>query len=97
MSDLLITIGDSFTYGEGLEYYIWKEKYNNSYEIFKPIQDNNYPVKRVFQSTNQEFIDFRIFTVNQKVSYFLNFLTLIIISKEYLIFQTIQVPKLNVQ
>jgi hypothetical protein len=60
MENLLITLGDSFTYGEGLEYYIWKEKYNHSYEIFKPIQNNNYSVKRVFQWTNQEFIDFRI-------------------------------------
>ena len=60
MENLLITLGDSFTYGEGLEYYIWKEKYNNSYEIFKPIQNNNYSVKRIFQWTNQEFIDFRI-------------------------------------
>jgi hypothetical protein len=60
LENLLITLGDSFTYGEGLEYYIWKKKYNNSYEIFKPIQDNNYLVKRVFQWTNQEFIDFRI-------------------------------------
>jgi len=60
LENLLITLGDSFTYGEGLEYYIWKEKYNNSYEIFKPIQNNNYSVKRIFQWTNQEFIDFRI-------------------------------------
>ena len=60
MENLLITLGDSFTCGEGLEYYVWQEKYNNSFEIFKPIQDNNYPVKRVFQQTNQEFIDFRI-------------------------------------
>ena len=60
MENLLITLGDSFTCGEGLEYYIWKEKYNNSFEIFKPIQDNNYSVKRAFQQTNQEFIDFRI-------------------------------------
>jgi hypothetical protein len=60
MKDLLITLGDSFTCGEGLEYYVWQENYNNSYEIFKSIQDNNYPVKRSFQQTNQEFIDFRI-------------------------------------
>ena len=63
MKDLLITLGDSFTCGEGLEYYVWQENYNNSYEIFKSIQDNNYPVKRSFQQTNQEFIDFRIFSV----------------------------------
>jgi hypothetical protein len=60
MKELLITLGDSFTYGEGLEYYIWQEKYNNSYNVYKNRQDNNYPVKRIFQSTNQEFIDFRI-------------------------------------
>ena len=60
MKDLLITLGDSFTYGDGLEYYIWQQKYNNSYEIFKSVYDNNLPIKRVFQSTNQEFIDFRV-------------------------------------
>ena len=60
MKNLLITLGDSFTCGEGLEYYVWQEKYNNSYQVFKPIQNNNYPVKRIFQQTNQEFIDFRV-------------------------------------
>ena len=59
MENLLITLGDSFTYGEGLEYYIWQEKYNNSYEIFKSSQDNNIPIKRTFQWVNQEFIKFR--------------------------------------
>ena len=60
MKELLIALGDSFTYGEGLEYYVWLKEYNISYNIYKDIQDNNYPVKRVFQQTNQEFIDFRI-------------------------------------
>jgi len=59
LENLLITLGDSFTYGEGLEYYIWQEKYNNSYEIFKSSQDNNIPIKRTFQWVNQEFIKFR--------------------------------------
>ena len=59
MKDILITLGDSFTCGEGLEYYVWQEKYNNSFEFFKPIPDNDYAVKRIFQQTNQEFIDFR--------------------------------------
>jgi hypothetical protein len=45
MKKLLITLGDSFTYGEGLEYYVWLEKYNTSYNIYKDIQDNNFPIK----------------------------------------------------
>jgi len=60
MEKTLIALGDSFTYGEGLDYYIWKEKYNNSYEFYKSIPDNNLPIKRTFQSTNQEFNNFRI-------------------------------------
>jgi hypothetical protein len=59
LEKLLITLGDSFTYGEGLEYYIWQQKYNNSYEIYKSSQDNNIPIKRTFQWVNQEFIKFR--------------------------------------
>ena len=59
MKNLLITLGDSFTFGEGLEYYVWKEKYNTSYNIYKDIPDNNFPIKRLFQSTNQEFVNFR--------------------------------------
>ena len=59
MKDLLIILGDSFTFGEGLEYYVWKEKYNTSYNIYKDIPDNNFPIKRSFQSTNEEFIKFR--------------------------------------
>jgi hypothetical protein len=59
MENLLIILGDSFTYGEGLDYYMWQEKYNNSYEIFKITQNNNFPIRRMFQSTNQEFNKFR--------------------------------------
>jgi hypothetical protein len=60
MKEILITLGDSFTYGDGLEFYVWKEKYNTSYETFRWVHDNNIPIKRVFHSTNQEFIDFRV-------------------------------------
>jgi hypothetical protein len=60
MKDLLITLGDSFTYGEGLEYYVWREKYYNSYNIYKNTINNNFLVKRIFQWTNLEFINFRV-------------------------------------
>lgn len=60
MKNLLITLGDSFTFGEGLEYYVWLKEYNTSYNIYKGIQDNNFPIKRLFQSTSQEFNKFRI-------------------------------------
>jgi hypothetical protein len=60
MEKTLIALGDSFTYGEGLDYYVWKEKYSNSYEFYKNIPDNNLPIKRTFQYTNQEFNNFRI-------------------------------------
>jgi hypothetical protein len=59
MENLLITLGDSFTYGEGLDFYVWQQKYNNSYEVYKFPHNNNYPVKRIFQWTNQEFNKFR--------------------------------------
>jgi hypothetical protein len=60
MQDFLITLGDSFTYGEGLEYYLWKEKYSNSYDIYRPIEDNNFIIKRLFQSTNLELFNYRV-------------------------------------
>jgi hypothetical protein len=59
MEKLLITLGDSFTYGEGLDFYVWQQRYNSSYEIYKFPYNNNFPVKRIFQWTNQEFIKFR--------------------------------------
>jgi hypothetical protein len=60
MQDFLIILGDSFTYGEGLEYYLWKEKYSNSYDIYRPIEDNNFIIKRLFQSTNLELFNYRV-------------------------------------
>jgi hypothetical protein len=58
MSDLLITIGDSFTYGEGLQFHLWKEKYTNSFNRFKG-KDRYEPCQTVSE-TFSEFYEYRM-------------------------------------
>jgi hypothetical protein len=31
----LLTFGDSFTYGEGLQFHLWKERYKDTFELYK--------------------------------------------------------------
>ena len=35
MTNLLLTFGCSFTYGEGLEFHYWKDNYPNSFDLYK--------------------------------------------------------------
>jgi hypothetical protein len=58
MSDLLITIGDSFTYGEGLHFHLWKEKYSNSFDKFKG--KNSYEPCQTVSETFSEFYEYRM-------------------------------------
>lgn len=57
MGELLITIGDSFTYGEGLQFHLWKNKYSNSYSNFH--QKLQYQPCQTISSTFNEFDMFR--------------------------------------
>lgn len=57
MGNLLITIGDSFTYGEGLQFHLWKTRYSNSYSNFH--QKTNYEPCQTISSTFEEFNSFR--------------------------------------
>lgn len=57
MSNLLITIGDSFTYGEGLQFHLWKTRYSNSYSNFH--QKIQYEPCQTISSTFDEFNLFR--------------------------------------
>ena len=58
MSDLLITIGDSFTYGEGLQFHLWKDKYTNTFDKFKG--KNSYEPCQTISETFQEFHQYRM-------------------------------------
>jgi hypothetical protein len=58
MSDLLITIGDSFTYGEGLQFHLWKEKYSNTFDRFKG--KNSYEPCQTISETFSEFHQYRM-------------------------------------
>jgi hypothetical protein len=58
MSDLLITIGDSFTYGEGLHFHLWKEKYSNSFDKFKG--KTSYEPCQTVSETFSEFYEYRM-------------------------------------
>jgi hypothetical protein len=57
MSDLLITIGDSFTYGEGLQFHLWKNRYSNTFDMFKG--KTSYEPCQTVSETFSEFYDFR--------------------------------------
>jgi len=57
MSDLLITVGDSFTYGEGLQFHLWKEKYTNSFDRFK--NKTSYEPCQTVSETFSEFHEYR--------------------------------------
>jgi len=58
MSDLLITIGDSFTYGEGLQFHLWKEKYSNTFDKFKG--KTSYEPCQTVSETFSEFYEYRM-------------------------------------
>jgi hypothetical protein len=58
MSDLLITIGDSFTYGEGLQFHLWKEKYSNTFAKFKG--KTSYEPCQTVSETFSEFYEYRM-------------------------------------
>ena len=57
MSDLLITIGDSFTYGEGLQFHLWKNRYTNTFDMFKG--KTSYEPCQTVSETFSEFYEFR--------------------------------------
>jgi hypothetical protein len=57
MSDLLITIGDSFTYGEGLQFHLWKNKYSASYDMFH--KKTSYEPGQTISTSFEEFDAFR--------------------------------------
>jgi hypothetical protein len=58
MSNLLITIGDSFTYGEGLQFHLWKEKYTNTFDKFKG--KTSYEPCQTVSETFSEFYEYRM-------------------------------------
>jgi hypothetical protein len=58
MSDLLITIGDSFTYGEGLQFHLWKDKYSNTFDKFKG--KTSYEPCQTVSETFSEFYEYRM-------------------------------------
>lgn len=57
MSDILITIGDSFTYGEGLQFHLWKQRYPSTFNSFS--QKTTYEPCQTISSTFDEFEQFR--------------------------------------
>lgn len=57
MSELLITIGDSFTYGEGLQFHLWKHRYSNTFSSFH--KKTKYQPCHTISSTFNEFDAFR--------------------------------------
>lgn len=57
MNDLLITIGDSFTYGEGLQFHLWKNKYPITFDMFK--DKTSYEPCQTVSETFLEFYEFR--------------------------------------
>lgn len=60
MSDALITLGCSFTYGEGLSYELIKEKYKLTYENLKEIPSNKVNGNMFyFTETIKEFDEYR--------------------------------------
>jgi hypothetical protein len=58
MSDLLITIGDSFTYGEGLQFHLWKDKYSSTFDKFKG--KTSYEPCQTVSETFSEFYEYRM-------------------------------------
>ena len=58
MNDLLITVGDSFTYGEGLQFHLWKDKYTDTFNKFKG--KNSYEPCQSISETFQEFHRYRM-------------------------------------
>ena len=53
----LVTFGDSFTYGQGLNFYLMKEKYPASFEMMK--QNELYSFRHLISNNVTEFDDFR--------------------------------------
>ena len=57
MENVLITLGDSFTWGQGLDYHLRKVKYPTSFKVMK--DDNSYPFPHLVSSNVVEFDEFR--------------------------------------
>jgi hypothetical protein len=57
MENVLITLGDSFTWGQGLDYHLRKDKYPTSFKVMK--DDNSYPFPHLVSSNVVEFDEFR--------------------------------------
>jgi hypothetical protein len=57
MSNVLITIGDSFTYGEGLQFHLWKQSYPSTFNAF--CQKTTYEPCQTISSTFDEYEQFR--------------------------------------
>jgi hypothetical protein len=57
MSNVILTIGDSFTYGEALQFHLWKESYPNTFAKFKNKQ--SYEPCQTISSDFNEFDLFR--------------------------------------
>ena len=66
MSDLLITIGDSFTYGEGLQFHLWKNRYSNTFDMFKG--KTSYEPCQTVSETFSEFYDFMMITFEKNLN-----------------------------
>ena len=62
MTDFLIALGCSFTYGEGLAYELIKEKYEDTYEYLKTLEDHSKIYNYMFTLTRdlKELNDYRL-------------------------------------
>jgi hypothetical protein len=57
LKNFLITLGDSFTYGQGLDYFLMKDEYPNSFNLIK--ENETYSIRHFISSSVVEFDDFR--------------------------------------
>jgi len=57
LKNVLITLGDSFTYGEGLDYFLMKDKYPESFKLIK--ENESYSFRHHISSSVVEFDEFR--------------------------------------
>ena len=68
MSDILYTSGDSFTYGSGLVFHLWKEQYPDTFEYFK----DKILANKLYTQITEEISVFKNFRIENNYSNLLN-------------------------